>query len=312
MGDWEFIKHRTAADGEVWRSACGLFYKRTGDQSVQTEAAFQRRAAGFGYPVPQIVDDGVDGVEAGRYFFTERSLGETSLHDAALAGADARGQVADAVIDAAAAISGRLLEAQARTPLPGGPQRVRAWIRQAGFTDNVFAENPDLDTPRTRAALDRAAERLHGVPMCHSHLDYGLPNAFPTGVIDWQHHGPAPLGYDVYPMLDIVAFKGGGKGYRISPAQRARYLLALDTAALEAYGRPLSGYLPDFLLVKCLFFLALMRPADPRRRDKHLKWHYRRALFQMGLEHYEDCTTIDTAAFPTLAEFTAGAATTTR
>ncbi|MEV4753321.1 phosphotransferase [Streptosporangium sp. NPDC049248] len=313
MGDWEFIKRRTAADGEVWRSADGVLYKRTGDQSVAAEADFQRRAAQLGYPVPQILADGFEGsAEGGRHFFTEHSLGEASLHDAALAGADAQGQVPEDVVDAAAAISGHLLAAQARSPLPGGVREVRAWIEQAGFTANVFAENPDLDTPRTHAALDRVVERLRDVPMCHSHLDYGLPNAFPTGVIDWQHHGPAPLGYDVYPMLDIVAFKGGGKGYRISPAQRARYLLALDSAALEAYGRPLSGYLPDFLLVKCLFFLALMRPADPQRRDKHLKWHYRRALFQMGLEHYEDYTTIDTAAFPTLAEFTAGAATTTR
>ncbi|MFC7650336.1 hypothetical protein ACFQX6_65890 [Streptosporangium lutulentum] len=42
------------------------------------------------------------------------------------------------------------------------------------------------------AALDEVVERLSGVAMCHSHLDYGLPNAFTTGVIDWQHHGLAP------------------------------------------------------------------------------------------------------------------------
>ncbi|MFC7650337.1 hypothetical protein ACFQX6_65895 [Streptosporangium lutulentum] len=142
MSDWEFIKHRTAADGAVWRSTDGGFYKRTGDHTVKEEADFQRRAAELGYPVPQIV---ADGIEEGRHFFTERSLGEVSLHDAALTGAG--GQVADSVIEAAAAISGRLLEAQARTALPAGPQRVRAWVRQAGFTDNVFAENPDLDTP---------------------------------------------------------------------------------------------------------------------------------------------------------------------
>ncbi len=60
--------------------------------------------------------------------------------------------------------------------------------------------------------------------MCRSHLDYGLPNAYPHAVIDWQHCGPAPLGYDVYPLLEIAAFKGGNRGYQFSPAQRAEYL----------------------------------------------------------------------------------------
>lgn len=304
MSDWQFIKRRTAADGGVWRSADGAFYKRTGDQSVRAEGDFQHRMAEVGYPVPQVI---ARGVEDGRYFFVEHSLGDVSLHDAALAGADAGGQVADSVIDAAASISGRLLAAQARAAPPVGPDRVRAWVQQAGFTDNVFAENPDLvRDARVRVALDRVAERVSGVPMCHSHLDYGLPNAFTSGVIDWQHHSPAPLGYDVYPMLDIVAFKGGGKGYRITAAQRERYVAALDEVAVAFHGQPLSIYLDDFLLVKSLFFLALMRPADPGRQDKLLKWHYRRALFQMGLDRYESSAALDTAAFPTLAEFAAG------
>lgn len=33
--------------------------------------------------------------------------------------------------------------------------------------------------------------------MCESHLDYGMPKAFPGGVIDLQHHASAPLGCDV-------------------------------------------------------------------------------------------------------------------
>lgn len=140
--------------------------------------------------------------------------------------------------------------------------------------------------------------------MCHSHLDYGLPNAFPGGVIDWQHHGDAPLGYDVYPMLDIAAFKGGAKGYRFSTGQRGAYLSGLDEASTRLLGRPLSAHQGDFLLVKCFFFLALMRPTDPERRDKHTKWRYRRALFEMGLEQYESSCTIRTDTFPTLAEFT--------
>jgi hypothetical protein len=133
-----------------------------------------------------------------------------------------------------------------------------------------------------------------------------LPNAFPDAVIDWQHHGDAPIGYDVYPMLDIAAFKRGSKGYRFSAGQRSVYRNALDEASKRLLGQALSVYLGDFLLVKCFFFLALMRPADPRRRDKYVKWQYRRALFEIGLEQYESSCSIDTEAFPSLAEFTRG------
>ncbi|WP_164764571.1 hypothetical protein [Streptomyces lydicus] len=44
--------------------------------------------------------------------------------------------------------------------------------------------------------------------MVRGHLDHGLPNVLATGVIDWQHHGLVPLGYDVDLALEITPFKG--------------------------------------------------------------------------------------------------------
>lgn len=306
MSDWEFVKRRTAAEGAVWRSADGRLYKRTGGVSVRDEADFQLCLARLGYPVPQIVDRGIDqGIRDGAWYFTERSAG-VSLHDQALAVADETGSVPDSLISAAAEVSVRLLDAQARNPLPASRADIRAWFEHAGFAANVRAENPDLDTPRVREAVEHALDRLRDVPMCRSHQDYGLPNAFPGGVIDWQHHGNAPLGYDVYPMLDIAAFKGGNRGYRFTAVQRAAYVAHLDEASDQILGRPLSTHQGDFLLVKCFFFLALMRPSDPARHDKHVKWQYRRVLFEMGIEQYESSRSIRTETFPALAEFSSG------
>ena len=299
MGDWEFVKDRTATQGAVWRSGDGLLYKRTGGDDLREETAFQRLAAGLGYPVPEIVDSGSDN---GTFYVVERSLGSTSLHEEALADAQRDGQVSQQVIATAATVSSRLLKAEARHPLPASP----TWFERAAFAKDVFEEIPDFDTPRVHAAVERALKRMAPLPTVHGHLDYGLPNMLAAGVIDWQHHGPVPLGYDVYPALDIAAFKGGGKGYTISAGQRASYITALDATTAPLTGRRGSEHLGDFLLVKCFFFLALMRPADPARRDKHIKWHYRRALFTTGLDQYESTGTIDTAAFPTLEQFTAG------
>lgn len=301
MREWEFVKDRTAADGAVWRSADGQFYKRTGGPSVRDEADFQLHLAESGYPVPEITSRGTDNDAC---YFTERSAG-VSLHDQALAEVDGSGQVSGGLVRAAVGISVRLLEAQARNPLPASPDGLREWFEHAAFAASVRAENPDLDTPRARQAVARALDRLRDVPMCHSNLDYGLPNAFPAAVIDWQHHGTTPAGYDVYPMLDIAAFKGGNRGYHFSPGQRSAYIAALDDASIAMLGRRLSVHRGDFLFVKCFFFLALMRPADPAARPgKHRKWLYRRALFEMGLRQYEESRAVDTGAFPSLAGFT--------
>ncbi|MDH6123188.1 phosphotransferase [Kitasatospora sp. GP82] len=296
MSDWDFVKDRTATQGAVWKSTDGLLYKRTGGEDLREEIEFQRLAAGLGYPVPEIVDSGS---ENGSYYVTERSLGSASLHEEALADALRDGRVSYQVISTAAAVSSKLLQAQARHPLPASP-----WFEKAAFAKDVFEENPDFDTTRVHDTVKRALDRMALLPTVHGHLDFGLPNVLAAGVIDWQHHGPIPLGYDVYPALDIVAFKGGGKGYSISPEQRASYVAALDETSASLIGQRVGEHLGDFLLVKCFFFLALMRPTDPARHDKHIKWQYRRTLFTMGLDQYESSSTIDTDTFPTLERFT--------
>lgn len=106
-------------------------------------------------------------------------------------------------------------------------------------------------------------------------------------------------------MLDITAFKGGGKGYTFTDDQRQRYSAALDEIATRDVGFPLSIYAGDFLLVKSFFFLALMRPSASKWDipEKHNKWNYRRRLFTLGVEQYESKHRIDTSGFPTLDSF---------
>ncbi|MER6021864.1 phosphotransferase family protein [Streptomyces anulatus] len=303
--DWRLVKKRTAdADGAVYVSADGTRYRRTGGTALRSEAAFQQMAAGLDYPVPQVLEHGE--TSDGTYFVDEEALGGQSLHEKALASLDGRRELPDQVVDQLAAVSSRLLAAQAAHSIDGGPEALRRWVEQAGWTHNVFTQNPDLDTPRTRAALTRATDELTGTPMVWGHLDYGLPNVLPAGVIDWQHHGVTPLGYDVALALEVIPFKGGAKGYAATTQQRERYLTVLDAAARTAGHPPVSPHLGSFLLVKSLFFLALMRPTDPARIDKHQKWQYRRHLFLKGIEQYERTGNIDTALFPTLDSFATG------
>lgn len=302
MTDWELVTSRTAADtGAVWYSAGERLYKRTGGPEVEAEGEHQRLLADLGFPVlrPTAV-----GAARGEHYFTEPETGQRNLHEQAMAQAAAHdGQVDDTLIDTAVRISSSLLRAQAAHPVEDVGEYARTWFGRAGFVEEVFAENPDLDTARTRALIDTAVERLAHLPLCHSNLDYGLPNAFPDAVIDWQHHFPAPLGYDVHPMLDIAAFKKGRRGYAFTPEQRSRYISALDEVAQECTGEVLSPHLGDFLWAKCFFFLARTRPRSDSHPEKHRKWRYRRTLFTLSAEEYASTHGIDTATFPSLTDF---------
>lgn len=293
MADWIYVKDRTAAEGAVWRSEDGQYFKRTGD--VLGEAGFQAEIFDLGYPVPQIVEFGSQGDEG---FFIERSLGGRSLHEQALAEAQVAGQVSQATVADTAGVARRLLAAQTANAVEPAE-----WFGAASFADNVYAENADLDTPHVRTVVNRALNRLSELPMTRGHLDFGLPNVFSAGVIDWQFHGPVPLGYDVYPALEIVAFKGGNKGYAFTADQRTQYIAALDDVAFSTTGLRPSEFQAEFLLVKCFFFLALMRPTDPTRHDKWIKWQYRRHLFETGLTSYDSNRTIDTSSFPAYDDF---------
>lgn len=302
---WVFVKSRTAAkDSAVWRAADGTAFMRTGP-GVLEEAAFQRWVATLGYPVPKVLDHGRrDGVP----FFVEEAFPGRDLHDTAVERlSGAAGILDDTVAARAAQVSAKLLTAQAGHPVTSTAELRSSWLRQAGFTSNVFAENPDLDTRLYRDVITRVLDRVTGLPMCFSHLDYGLPAMFQTGVIDWQHGSLAPVGYDVVPALEIVAFKGGAKGYQPTPQQRAAYLTALDDTSEPLLGQRLGGYLSEFLIVKALFFLALMKPTATSRPGKHTKWLYRRHLFISALEQYDHTATVDTSLFPTLDDFAAAA-----
>lgn len=104
-------------------------------------------------------------------------------------------------------------------------------------------------------------------------------------------------------MLDIAAFKGGNRRYTFTAEQRARYTRTLDETAQQCTGRALSPHLGYFLLIKCFFFLARMRPKAGSRPEQFHKWHYRRSLLILSAEEYADTRRIDTADFPFRDDF---------
>jgi hypothetical protein len=297
---WDFIQNRTAAEGAVFTSSDGNLIKRIGGQNLLQEASVVRRLGELAYPVPEVVSAGQEGDS---YFYIEKSLGSLSFHQTAREEMQERGQVQDETLHRIIGISERLLEAQVGNSRPPKLEEIQDWFQRASYIGNVFNENPDLDTERTRRIIQKVVGRLSELPVSPAHMDYGLPNTFEQGVIDWQHESDAPVGYDVYPMLEIVPFKGGRAGYSFTKAQREEYTYALDKVAHEKLGAGLSEYMGDFLVVKSFFFLALMKPENVIDEVANQKWQYRRQLLKMSLDQYSNNEKIDTSEFPTLKAF---------
>ncbi|UKY54701.1 hypothetical protein [Streptomyces inhibens] len=124
-------------------------------------------------------------------FFTERSVGESSLHEMAVADYRQPGHVSHGTIEAPPASPAGCW--QPRHAMPARRRSGAAVLVRVGrLRRRGLHREPGPDTEGTRALVDAALERLRTVAMCESHLDYGLPNAFPGGVIDRQRHALAP------------------------------------------------------------------------------------------------------------------------
>ena len=173
MSEWELVKERTASAGAVWRSADGQYFKRTGGSEVTEESGHQSLLSELGFPVPQPTQSGTDGT---LNYFIEPSAGQRTLHELALEqGRASNGRVGDALVDRAAQISAKLLQAQARNPLPTDEVSLRRWFSDAGFTGVVFAENPDLDTPVVHSLIDQAVDRAGVKSIGYSNLAARVP-----------------------------------------------------------------------------------------------------------------------------------------
>ena len=202
-----------------------------------------------------------------------------------------------------------------RRPAAAGPGRARgprrpagaaAWVREAGWTDNVFAREPrPRQPPGARGAGPGDGPARPAFRWCADTSTTACPtscrSASSTGsTTAWCRSATTPP----WPW----------RSSRSRAAPRATWPAPSSGAATwrrwtrwpdATTGQPLSQNLGAYLLVKALFFLALMQPTDPSRTDKHLKWQYRRHLFTEGLEQYERTGAVDTALFPTLDDFAA-------
>lgn len=296
---WQLVKDRHLTFGSVWYDPINNTFIRRGGELVREEGEYQRYIYDLGFPVPKIIDSGE---EDGGWYYIEESLGDVSLHDMAVSDVCNFGNVQEETIRYATSLSSSFLGKQLDHLKTPSSRHIEDWFEKASHFQHNIKEYPQLDSHATKQALATMFSRLSTIPMSYGHLDYGLPNMFPNGIIDWQYYSLSPVGFDVYLMLDLAAFMGGSRGYDFNNNQRQKYINGLDTIALEKGMSKLSDYRGDFLLAKSFFFIATVRKGG---REQEIRKAYRRELCMRTIQQYNDNLTVSTSEFPTLAEFEA-------
>lgn len=292
----KFIKERSLNSGSVWYDPIQNTYIKRGD-GVDEEAEYLQRLFDLGFPVPRVVDRGKD--SEGRYY-SEQSLGATSLHEMAVKDVQDFGTVQKNTISTATSLSHLFFRKQLEHVVESSVSPLSNWFEKASYFQRNIQDYPPLNSTETQRAIGLMFERLSELPMSYGHFDYGLPNIFPDGIIDWQYKALSPIGFDVYLMMDLAAFMGGTRGYTFTKQQRQEYIDSLDRVAIKGGLPKLSNYRGDFLLAKSFFFITTVRKGGPEQDTRRA---YRRYLCQRVISEYNRNQNVDVSAFPTLSEF---------
>lgn len=297
---WEYVKDRTLERGQVFRSADGMQYMRTGEpERIAEEVAFARQVQANGFPVPEVQEDGLL-PDSDLAYYIEKSLGGQTFGIQFMDEYALDGKVSDTTFDHYIAIVVHFLQAQLDSRnRHAGPSE----LRQGVNVQNVLEENPDIDADRMEQAVQRAESRLSQLPLVLSHGDFGPFNILDNGVIDFEHKFIAPVGFDVLTSPFSGRFwnftqNGNYKlVFDFSEEQIARYMAAIDRAAAEHGVDNLSQYTDDTVFLKAVWSLSFEKTAATLYGLGPEKWHWRRDTVKYCLDRYLDGKPIDTATF---------------
>ena len=301
LEDWVFVKERGALAhfGDVYRSADGGFYLRTGPaEALTTEAEFGWEMERQGFPVPEVTEIGK--LPDGLGYFIEKSVGTDNF--GTLLGREwaAVGSINDMIFDAFCTISLRFLAAQISLPCrQPGPSQMWAGIQ----FENVLHQNPDVASS-LQQAVAKAEDKMQAMPLVLTHGDLSPFNILPGGVIDFEARFIAPAGLDT---ITCIAFQwlwdhpmpdgtGTMRLWDFSCHQIAYFLAQADTLFL-AEGLPaLSGFFDDFLMLKAIWALSYEKP-DDLQSPQAQRWLWRKRVAAYCAECILADTPIESKAF---------------
>lgn len=285
---WTYIKERIVRVGhlqygEVYCSADGLLYLRTGESRViANQATYLEKLTTLAYPVPKILERGT--LNPGKYYYIEESIGETTFGQQFTVSYKQTSTISSLYFDEFIAILLKFLQAQCNT----APVRSPTWLTSYFYVDKLQKNYP-IDPDLLKQTIKKLQNRLHVIPLVYGHGDLTPFNATRDGVFDVEQPFVAPIGYDVLAILctgrlwDFSDDKGlSNLAYDFTDDQQQILLAKVDDISKQYIHFSISQYIDDFTLLKMMWCLMHDNDfASYTGSSKRLEFHVRAINYAM-------------------------------
>lgn len=228
---YELVKERRNGT-RILRAEGGEAFVRVGAPAViAEELRLHRRLIAQGYPVPEILEEGV--LPNGNAFFREASAGDAHFGELFRSDVQRTGVIEPETFDAYRRVIEKFVRAQESDVVAG-----QNWesVFLATHVDVLIEELPEKKA-EIMAMWEKAKSALTDVPFVLCHGDFNPFNILRDGVIDFETAFEGPFGYDlVSACASIRWFPTDGDaefiaGYAFSATQREQLLALAPTVA---------------------------------------------------------------------------------
>ena len=283
--DFEFVQSRLVEGGEVYTNSSKTLYARVGPkESTLQEEIHQKSLAKRGYPVGTVESSGE--LEDGRYYFTEKSLGDK--HFGQIFAMDG-GVTTDDNFEQFSSVLLRFLDAELDA---NNHLHTEFDVRQIIEFDELRAGYPDKDLSRVEKAIKKMSDALRGLTTVYIQNDLNPFNVFPKGVIDFEYVYPGPVGYDVISAVVFNSFFPDGdidrlhKLYRYSEEQVTDFFAQVTENMSQKNISINEEIIQSYIVMKTIWAAVKNNSAIKNSEKKSNFWEWRFAIMTKVIDAY--------------------------
>lgn len=265
---FEHIKTREYMPVSIYKNK-DVFLKIGAKDLIQKELRTQKNLFGFGFPVAEVIQEGVSGEN--NYYYIEKSLGNDLFSHIFSKEYENTGIVSENSFGDLLSLVEKFSIAQIKT---GEKDQFPENFYLGMSVNYMLEELPELKGDFIKA-FKKTGERFSVFPFVITHGDFNPHNLFKNGVIDFEKTFFAPAGYDlVVNIFHVFLFPEKGdfemlRKYEFSREQIEHYLAFVDKIYTENKLPKPSEFINEFMFCRLMWSAARMH-----KFPKIQKWRY--------------------------------------
>ncbi|EKD32816.1 MAG: hypothetical protein ACD_76C00142G0005 [uncultured bacterium] len=252
---FNFVDLQRSLDSAIYKNESA--YLRIGDPSkIKKDIDFHKRMAAQGFPVAKFIDEGP---YEDKYFFIEESLGQ-NFGELFTKETEQFGKIKNETFSSFVKVCEEFALAQTKS----APCQVSwAEFEKGLHVEYILSELP-LESDRIISALNIVEKRLSVFPFVITHGDFTPFNVCQNGTIDLEDSFIGPAGFDPATIAVHLDWFPESKEYEyfqkysFSESQNFEFIGAIDDVYVSCGFPKLSGYIPEFNLIRGIWFSVRM------------------------------------------------------